>query len=112
MDEFYFIATYGIPFIGIVICIFAGKFLHTLTKKRTISRSTALLSYLICTFIPILLAYFAMRYGSYLGNEHKNYVLYGEATWALLTYTIVYSLFAIVCIIVFWIEILNIPDHV
>lgn len=107
MDKFWYIATYGIPLIGVVICILAGKFLYTLTKKRRIGRSTALLFYIICTLSPVFLAYLTLRFNNYPGS-----VLYGEASWALVTYAVAYLLFTCICIIVFWNEILSIPDHV
>lgn len=95
------LVTYGIPLLSIFICIFGGLFLYRLTLRNKIEPDTSILLYLASTSSPFFLAVLLIQLGGYLGNEHGNYVLYGEATWGLYAFTWCYPFFAVICNIVF-----------
>ena len=105
-DKFYnmvqIILTLGSPLLGVVICTVGGAFCYRFVKSRRIGRISAAFAYLFATLLPFGVAWMSCQFGSYLGEVHKNYVFFGEATMGLFFLMFYYIGFAIVANLVLW----------
>jgi len=103
---FYYIVqialTVGSSLLGVVICIGGGVFCYRSAKSRRIGRITAALAYFFATLLPFGVAWMSLQFGGYLGDVHKNYIFFGEATMGLYILMGCYVSFAIVANFVLW----------